>query len=181
MEDFDHYGVEVRVGWGMTEMSPLGTVNASMGSREGFGEQAFAKVRLKAGRQIFGVEMKIVDDEGHDLPWDGVAFGSLLVRGPWVCSSYFKLEGSDAHAHEGWFETGDVATIDSQGYMAITDRIKDVIKSGGEWISFHRSGERGNGSSQSGRSRSHWTFSSQVERATLADCGTGVRFTGPHR
>ncbi len=135
MEDFDHYGVEVRVAWGMTEMSPLGTVNASMDSRESFGEQAFAKVRLKAGRQIFGVEMKIVDDEGHDLPWDGVAFGSLLVRGPWVCSSYFKLEGSDAHAHEGWFETGDVATIDPQGYMAITDRIKDVIKSGGEWIS----------------------------------------------
>ena len=135
MEDFDHYGVEVRVGWGMTEMSPLGTVNASMGSRESVGEQEFAKVRLKAGRQIFGVEMKIVDDEGRDLPWDGVAFGSLLVRGPWVCSSYFKLEGSDAHAHEGWFETGDVATIDSQGYMAITDRIKDVIKSGGEWIS----------------------------------------------
>ncbi len=79
--------------------------------------------------------MKIVDDEGNELPWDGEAFGSLKVRGPWVCSSYFKLEGSDAHAHEGWFETGDVATIDSQGYMAITDRIKDVIKSGGEWIS----------------------------------------------
>jgi len=135
MEDFDNYGVEVRVGWGMTEMSPLGTTNASMDSRVELGEQEFAKLRLKAGRQILGVEMKIVDDEGRDLPWDGVAFGSLLVKGPWVCSSYFKLEGSDAHAREGWFETGDVATIDSQGYMAITDRTKDVIKSGGEWIS----------------------------------------------
>ena len=135
MEDFDRYGVETRVGWGMTEMSPLGSVNASTASREEVGEEKFAKLRLKAGRPIFGVEMKIVDDEGGEQPWDGVAFGSLKVRGPWVCSSYFKLDGSDAHAEEGWFETGDVATIDPDGYMAITDRTKDVIKSGGEWIS----------------------------------------------
>ena len=135
MEDFDRYGVESRVGWGMTEMSPLGSVNASTASREEVGEEKFAKLRLKAGRPIFGVEMKIVDDEGGEQPWDGVAFGSLKVRGPWVCSSYFKLDGSDAHAEEGWFETGDVATIDPDGYMAITDRTKDVIKSGGEWIS----------------------------------------------
>jgi acyl-CoA synthetase (AMP-forming)/AMP-acid ligase II len=136
MEDFDRYGVETRVGWGMTEMSPLGTINASSADRENYSEEEFAKMRLKAGRPIFGVEMKIVDDEGNDLPWDGEAFGSLLVRGPWVCSSYFKLEGSDAHTREdGWFETGDVATIDPEGYMAITDRTKDVIKSGGEWIS----------------------------------------------
>ena len=79
--------------------------------------------------------MKIVDDHGAELPRDGVAYGSLKVRGPWVCSSYFKLEDSDAHAEPGWFETGDVATIDPQGFMAITDRTKDVIKSGGEWIS----------------------------------------------
>jgi fatty-acyl-CoA synthase len=80
--------------------------------------------------------MKIVDDAGAELPWDGVAFGSLMVRGPWVCSSYFKLEGSGAHSRDkGWFETGDVATIDADGYMTITDRTKDVIKSGGEWIS----------------------------------------------
>ena len=136
MEEFDGYGVEARVGWGMTEMSPLGTANASGAERGRFSEQAFAKVRLKGGRPIFGVEMKIVDDNGEELPWDGVAFGSLMVRGPWVCSSYFKLEGSDAHSREeGWFETGDVATIDADGYMAITDRTKDVIKSGGEWIS----------------------------------------------
>jgi fatty-acyl-CoA synthase len=136
MEDMDRYGVETRVGWGMTEMSPLGTVNASTSERANYSEQAFAKVRVRGGRPIFGVEMKIIDDAGAELPWDGVAFGSLMVRGPWICSSYFKLEGSSAHSRdEGWFETGDVATIDADGYMAITDRTKDVIKSGGEWIS----------------------------------------------
>ncbi len=135
MEDMDRYGVETRVGWGMTEMSPLGTVNAVTAARADYSAEAFAKVRLKGGRPIFGVEMKIVDDAGKELPWDGKAFGSLKVRGPWVCSSYFKLEGSDAHAEPGWFETGDVATIDADGFMAITDRTKDVIKSGGEWIS----------------------------------------------
>tara|TARA_R110002110_G_scaffold415765_2_gene655221 strand:- start:73933 stop:75519 length:1587 start_codon:yes stop_codon:yes gene_type:complete len=136
MEDFDDYGVETRVGWGMTEMSPLGSINTSPSMRERYTPEEFAKIRLKAGRPIFGVEMKIVDDEGKELPWDGIAFGSLKVRGPWICSSYFKLdEPSDAHSEDGWFETGDVATIDPQGFMAITDRTKDVIKSGGEWIS----------------------------------------------
>lgn len=135
MEDFDQYGVHSSVGWGMTEMSPLGTVNTSYKIRDRLSAEEYAKVRLKAGRAIFGVEMKIVDDEDNELPWDGVAFGSLKVRGPWVCSSYFKLEGSDAHGADGWFETGDVATIDPEGYLAITDRTKDVIKSGGEWIS----------------------------------------------
>jgi len=135
MEDMDSYGVETRVGWGMTEMSPLGSVNNSPTSRDSYSDEEFARVRLKAGRPIFGVEMKIVGDDGAELPWDGEAFGSLKVRGPWVCSSYFKLDGSDAHAEDGWFETGDVATIDPDGFMAITDRTKDVIKSGGEWIS----------------------------------------------
>jgi 3-(methylthio)propionyl---CoA ligase len=135
MEDFDEYSVETRVGWGMTEMSPLGSVNSSPSSRDDYSDEAFAKVRLKAGRPIFGVEMKIVDDAGVEQPWDGEAFGSLKVRGPWICSSYFELDGSDAHEEDGWFETGDVATIDPQGFMAITDRTKDVIKSGGEWIS----------------------------------------------
>ena len=135
MEDMDSYGVNTSVGWGMTEMSPLGTLNASYMDRDKYTEEEFARIRLKAGRPIFGVEMKIVDDEGKELPWDGEAFGSLKVRGPWICSSYFKLEGSDAHEESGWFETGDVATIDPDGYMAITDRTKDVIKSGGEWIS----------------------------------------------
>ena len=136
MEDFDTYGVETRVGWGMTEMSPLGSVNECTAQRDSYGEAEFAKQRLKAGLPIFGVQMKIVDDEGKELPWDGEAFGSLKVRGPWICSDYYKLDGeSSAHAEDGWFETGDVATIDPQGYMAITDRTKDVIKSGGEWIS----------------------------------------------
>ena len=79
--------------------------------------------------------MKIVDDDNNELPWDGVAFGALKVRGPWICDSYFRLENSDAHDDEGWFDTGDVATIDAKGFMQITDRSKDVIKSGGEWIS----------------------------------------------
>ncbi|MFT4768637.1 MAG: acyl-CoA synthetase (AMP-forming)/AMP-acid ligase II [Glaciecola sp.] len=136
MEDFDSYGVETRVGWGMTEMSPLGSVNECTASRADYGEEKFAKQRLKAGRPIFGVEMKIVDDEGKELPWDGAAFGSLKVRGPWICSDYYELgDDSSSHAEDGWFETGDVATIDATGYMAITDRTKDVIKSGGEWIS----------------------------------------------
>ncbi len=135
MEDFDRYGVVTRVGWGMTEMSPLGSVNACDLDKDRYSAEEYAKLRQKAGRAVYGVEMKIVDDEGNELPRDGVAFGSLKVRGPWVCSSYFKLDGSDSHAEEGWFETGDVATIDPEGYMAITDRTKDVIKSGGEWIS----------------------------------------------
>ncbi|MCR9106053.1 MAG: long-chain-fatty-acid--CoA ligase [Gammaproteobacteria bacterium] len=135
MEDMDAYGVDTRVGWGMTEMSPLGTANNAGASRDKYSAEEFARVRLKAGRAIFGVEMKIVDDDNNELPWDGVAFGSLKVRGPWICSNYYKLEGSDAHAEDGWFETGDVATIDADGFMAITDRTKDVIKSGGEWIS----------------------------------------------
>jgi fatty-acyl-CoA synthase len=135
MEAFDQYGVETRVGWGMTEMSPLGSANPSIHERDRHSKEAFARLRQKAGKPIFGVEMKIVDDDGKSLPWDGEAYGSLMVRGPWICSGYFKLDPTDAHAEAGWFETGDVATIDPQGYMAITDRTKDVIKSGGEWIS----------------------------------------------
>ncbi len=93
-------------------------------------------LRAKAGRGIYGVEMRIVDEAGNELPWDGEAFGALQVRGPWICSGYFKLEDeNESHSADGWFETGDVATIDPLGYMAITDRTKDVIKSGGEWIS----------------------------------------------
>ena len=119
----------------MTEMSPLGSVNASFAERDSYSDAEFARLRLKAGRPIFGVEMKIVDDHGESLPWDGEAYGSLKVRGPWIASQYFRQEPGDAHAEPGWFETGDVATIDTDGYMAITDRTKDVIKSGGEWIS----------------------------------------------
>ncbi|NCF15188.1 MAG: long-chain-fatty-acid--CoA ligase [Gammaproteobacteria bacterium] len=123
-------------GWGMTEMSPLGTANSPKFGSESMSEDEQLDLATKAGRGIFGCELRIVDDEGTELPWDGVAYGALQVRGPWICSDYYKLEGSaGTHTEDGWFDTGDVATIDPRGYMAITDRTKDVIKSGGEWIS----------------------------------------------
>ena len=132
----DIHDVDVIQGWGMTEMSPLGTVSTPKSGTEHLDGDELIKLKAKAGRGIFGVEMRIMNDEGEELPWDGVAYGALQVRGPWICSDYFKLEGdSDAHTADGWFDTGDVATIDELGYMAITDRTKDVIKSGGEWIS----------------------------------------------
>ena len=130
----DTYGVEVLHAWGMTEMSPLGTVCTLKNKHLELEPQDKLRVRLKQGRGIFGVDMKIVDPEGQELPWDGKAFGDLLVRGPWIISAYFKGEGGSPLV-DGWFPTGDVATIDPDGYMQITDRSKDVIKSGGEWIS----------------------------------------------
>jgi fatty-acyl-CoA synthase len=130
----DDYGVEVLHAWGMTEMSPLGTVCTLKNKHLSLPESEQMKIRLKQGRAVFGVDMKIVDDEGHELPWDGQTFGNLLVRGPWVIGEYFKGEGGDP-LQGGWFPTGDVAMIDADGYMQITDRSKDVIKSGGEWIS----------------------------------------------
>jgi fatty-acyl-CoA synthase len=135
----DDYGVEVLHAWGMTEMSPLGTLCTLKNKHLLLPEEEQMKIRLKQGRAIFGVDMKIVDAEGRELPWDGKSFGDLLVRGPWVIKSYFKGEGGDPLRYDeqgrGWFPTGDVATIDADGYMQITDRSKDVIKSGGEWIS----------------------------------------------
>ncbi len=132
----DQHDCQAIQGWGMTEMSPLGTINTMKASLEGLPDEEQLDLATKAGRGIYGCDLRIVDDEGSELPWDGVAYGALQVRGPWVCSDYFKLEGSaGTHTGDGWFETGDVATIDENGYMAITDRTKDVIKSGGEWIS----------------------------------------------
>ena len=130
----DVYGVEVLHAWGMTEMSPLGTVCTLKNKHLPMSQQEKMKVRLKQGRGIFGVDMKIVDGDGKELPWDGKAYGDLLVKGPWIISEYFKGEGGSPLV-DGWFPTGDVATIDADGYMQITDRSKDVIKSGGEWIS----------------------------------------------
>jgi fatty-acyl-CoA synthase len=135
----DKYGVQVLHAWGMTEMSPLGTVATFKEKHRDLPEEKRLALQYKQGRVIYGVDMKIVDASGQDLPWDGVAFGDLLVRGPWILREYFKQEGgsplrTDA-AGQGWFPTGDVATIDPDGYMQITDRSKDVIKSGGEWIS----------------------------------------------
>ena len=130
------HDVQTIQGWGMTEMSPLGTANTPKFGNDALSEAEQLDLATKAGRGIFGCELRIVDDEGTELPWDGVAYGALQVRGPWICSDYFGLEGSaGTHTEDGWFETGDVATIDPEGYMAITDRTKDVIKSGGEWIS----------------------------------------------
>ncbi len=130
----DVYGVEVLHAWGMTEMSPLGTVCTLKNKHLTMNEADKMTVRLKQGRGIYGVDMKIVDPDGKELPWDGKAYGDLLVKGPWIISEYFKGEGGSPLVN-GWFPTGDVATIDPDGYMQITDRSKDVIKSGGEWIS----------------------------------------------
>jgi acyl-CoA synthetase (AMP-forming)/AMP-acid ligase II len=136
IEAFDkEYGVEVLHAWGMTEMSPLGTVNHPKEKHNALSDEAKLAIRLKQGRPPYGVEMKIVDDAGDELPRDGKAFGDLLVRGPWITNGYFKGEGGDVLREGDWFPTGDVATIDPDGYMQITDRSKDVIKSGGEWIS----------------------------------------------
>ena len=130
----DVYGVEVLHAWGMTEMSPLGTVCTLKNKHLTMDSVDKMTVRLKQGRGIYGMDMKIVDPNGNELPWDGKAYGDLLVKGPWIISEYFKGEGGSPLVN-GWFPTGDVATIDSDGYMQITDRSKDVIKSGGEWIS----------------------------------------------
>jgi fatty-acyl-CoA synthase len=135
----EKYGVQVLHAWGMTEMSPLGTVCTLKEKHLRLpAEQRYA-TQYKQGRVIFGVDMRIVGDDGGDLPWDGKAFGDLLVRGPWVLRQYYKGEGGDPLTKDAegrtWFPTGDVSTIDPDGYMQITDRSKDVIKSGGEWIS----------------------------------------------
>ncbi|WP_295801696.1 long-chain-fatty-acid--CoA ligase [uncultured Microbulbifer sp.] len=133
MQEFEkRHGVYTHHAWGMTEMSPLGTFNGWL--PENIQPQERRRRRLKQGRAAFGVEMRIVDDSGKRLPHDGIAFGALQVRGPWICERYFKSEAS-ALTTDGWFDTGDVATIDADGYLGITDRTKDVIKSGGEWIS----------------------------------------------
>ena len=129
------YEVEVIHAWGMTEMSPLGslgTIKPDYGSLRG---DALLDIKQKQGFAPFGVEMKVTDDDNRDQPWDGRTFGRLKVRGPAVASSYYGGAGADQFDGEGWFDTGDVAHIDPQGYMQITDRAKDVIKSGGEWIS----------------------------------------------
>ncbi len=121
--------------WGMTETSPLGTVGTLKKQHDELTEEERLSLQLKQGRGIYGVELRIVDEDGNELPRDGEAFGELQVRGPWVASAYFKNEGGEILDAEGWFSTGDVATLDADGFMQITDRSKDVIKSGGEWIS----------------------------------------------
>jgi fatty-acyl-CoA synthase len=130
----DNYDVAVCHAWGMTEMSPLGTLGSLKPEYAGLTGDARLDVQMKQGHPPFGVEMKITDDSDRELPHDGKAFGRLKVRGPWVARAYFK-EGPSVLDDNGFFDTGDVATLDRYGYMQITDRSKDVIKSGGEWIS----------------------------------------------
>jgi fatty-acyl-CoA synthase len=131
---FRAMGVDVLHGWGMTETSPLGTGSSFKSMHTALDEDGKVAVLAKQGRAIFGVDMKVVDPDGRELPWDGKSSGDLLVRGPWVVSSYFRRE-HEPLLRDGWFPTGDVAAIDEDGFMQITDRSKDVIKSGGEWIS----------------------------------------------
>jgi len=137
MEEFrQRHGAEVLHAWGMTEMSPIGTVNALPAGIDELPQARQDALRVKQGQPVFGVQVKIVDDAGRELPWDGKTTGILKVRGPWVCGDYFALgHPSEAHAEDGWFSTGDVAALAPDGTVEITDRAKDVIKSGGEWIS----------------------------------------------
>ena len=135
MHAMDKHGIYMHVGWGMTEMSPLGSYNKPMEWMKDATDEEKDAYRVRAGRLVYGVEMKIVDSDKNELPWDGIASGLLMVRGPWVCNGYFKLEDQPAFDDDGWFDTGDMASIDEYGYVVITDRVKDVIKSGGEWIS----------------------------------------------
>ena len=131
----DNYGVEVIHAWGITEMSPLGTLATLKPECAAFEGEKLLDMRMKQGHAPFGVEMKVTDDENVELPWNGQKFGRLKVRGPAVARAYYGGAGAEQFDEEGWFDTGDVAHIDALGYMQITDRAKDVIKSGGEWIS----------------------------------------------
>ncbi|WP_337877707.1 3-(methylthio)propionyl-CoA ligase [Caldimonas sp.] len=129
----DDFGVNVIHAWGMTELSPLGTLSKLKAKHLDLPLEAQRRILEKQGKVIYGIDMQIIGDDGQPLPWDGKSSGNLVVRGPWVIQSYFRRDESPLQ--DGWFPTGDVATIDPDGYMQITDRSKDVIKSGGEWIS----------------------------------------------
>ena len=136
IEAFENdYDVTVVHAWGMTEMSPLGTICTMKPKMSDWSYDDRLAVKLKQGRTVYGVDMKIIDDDGNNLARDGKAFGHLMVRGPWVTTGYYRGEGGAVIDGDDWFDTGDVATLDPDGYMQITDRSKDVIKSGGEWIS----------------------------------------------
>jgi fatty-acyl-CoA synthase len=121
--------------WGMTETSPLATVCSPLAKHEHLSASELVDMQTRQGRQVFGIDLKLVDGNGTDVPHDGVSVGELKVRGNWVISGYFKGEGGQAVDNDGWLGTGDVGTIDPDGYVQLTDRLKDVIKSGGEWIS----------------------------------------------
>jgi fatty-acyl-CoA synthase len=136
IEKFEEvYTIHLAQGWGMTETSPLGTMFSPKRDMADWSAEQRYVLQAKSGRPLYGVEMKIVDEEGREVAHDGKTPGSLLVRGPWVASGYYKSASRDAFTPEHWFQTGDIATMDSEGFMQITDRTKDLIKSGGEWIS----------------------------------------------
>jgi len=132
---WNQLGAYVVHAWGMTEMSPLGTTGTLLPKHAGLPDKERFDIQSKQGRVVYGVETKIVGDDGAEQPRDGKAFGNLMVKGPWITAGYFKGEGGEILDGDGFFNTGDVATLDPDGYMQITDRAKDVIKSGGEWIS----------------------------------------------
>ena len=135
LQEFDEvHDVNVIHAWGMTEMSPLGTINVPTPEMDNMSKDEKYAIQLKQGKPIYGVELKVVDDSGAELPKDGESQGHLMVRGPWILQKYFKAE-KDAVDQDGWFDTGDISVLDQDGYMIIKDRAKDVIKSGGEWIS----------------------------------------------
>ncbi|KMO74993.1 long-chain-fatty-acid--CoA ligase [Mycolicibacterium obuense] len=136
IERFDRdFGAQAMQGWGMTETSPLCVIGRLLPKHDGLSQAEKNQIMLKQGRGICGVELKIVDDDGNRLPWDGKAFGEVWLRGPWIASGYYRGEGGEKLDAEGFFPTGDVATIDPDGYLQLVDRAKDVIKSGGEWVS----------------------------------------------
>ena len=129
------YGVDVLHAWGMTETSPLGTACNFKRKHQGLSNEEKNALNVKQGRALYGVELKLENDDREEVAWDGKTSGKLFIRGPWITSGYFKGENPEAVDEDGWFDTGDVCTIDPDGFMQITDRAKDVIKSGGEWIS----------------------------------------------
>jgi fatty-acyl-CoA synthase len=131
----DRLGGRVRQIWGMTETSPLGVINTPLPAHAAEDAAATLQRKLKQGRGLWGVDLRVVGEDGAPLPRDGRSPGRLQVRGPWVSSAYFKHDGAEAFTDDGWFDTGDIATLDPEGYLRLTDRAKDVIKSGGEWIS----------------------------------------------
>ena len=136
IEVFDRsYGVRMEHAWGMTETSPLGVFNSPKPETIGMTSEDSYSLASKQGRPICGVDIRVVDDSGADVPHDGESYGELLVRGPWVSAAYFQLDDDTTHTPDGWLRTGDVVTVDASGYLLIVDRVKDLIKSGGEWIS----------------------------------------------
>ncbi|THD56405.1 long-chain fatty acid--CoA ligase [Phenylobacterium sp.] len=131
----DRLGGQVRQIWGMTETSPLGVINTPLPEHAGEDTEVSQQRKLKQGRGLWGVDLRIVSEDGAEQPRDGKSVGQLQVRGPWVAKAYFKHDGVEVFTDDGWFDTGDIATLDEEGYLRLTDRAKDVIKSGGEWIS----------------------------------------------